>query len=147
MNTVTTFTNPTAVAGRIVAVLLVALMVMVASVATSDRADAAVASGKAVCYDNMVDVQPPVAGQTWTFLRFYIWDGAKWDPYFEERFTGPIVAGSVVYNDANRVFMAPRDRYIAVRAWGYYPDRGWVSYPMGHGYQLSRTFTGGYCRA
>ena len=94
----------------------------------------------------MVDVQPPVAGQKWTFLRFYFWDGMKWSKYFEERFNGPIVGGSVVYNDADRVFMAPRDKYKAVKAWGYYPGKGWVSFPMGHGYQLSRTFTGTYCR-
>lgn len=129
------------------ALLLATLMAAVTLVATSDRAEAAVPSGKAVCYSNMIDVSPPAAGQKWTYLSFYFWNGTKWSHYFGERFNGPIISGSGMHNDADRVFMAPRGKYIAVKAWGYYPGKGWVSYPMGHGYQLSRTFTGAYCRA
>ena len=138
---------------RVTVVVTAVVVLLTVSGLGADSADASVpygsstAVGSAVCYDNMVDVSAPVDGQSWTYLRFYRFDGTEWVKYSEGRFHGPIVSGAVVYNDADGVFMAPLDQYIHVQMWGFYPGRGWVRYPVAHAYQLGPSSNPAYCRA
>ena len=127
---------------------LVALLVAVALATTliARPAEAATPTGTAVCASEMVNITAPVDGQSHTFLRIHFWNGSAWQKWTEGTFTGPIISGSVMVNEVNGWYWAPKGRAIHVQLFGYHADTGWTQYGVGHGQQFGSR-TASYCQA